>query len=167
MGHAEPRMHRRNQRLRGLLGRTRPPRDTRGYNPSRSDPSRTRSHSSARTRDDGKDDRRLASEFWPNLPDGSSPADPRQPRQPDKQSMFNHSRHIIQLPRQCRRIRDLSKAAIENLIAVVGKESTAVGFHAQFGRSTERHDLPLDNSSRKRNYLNRQWKFAQSSNNLS
>jgi len=63
-----------------------------------------------------------------------SAADQCQARQPDKQSVLNHSWHAIQLPRQRRWIGDLSEAAIENLIAVVGQERTAVGLRAQLGR---------------------------------
>ena len=53
-------MHRGNQSLRGLLGRTWPAREAFGHNPPRCDPGRARSDPSARTRDDGEDDRGLA-----------------------------------------------------------------------------------------------------------
>src|ERR1700674_5549263 len=80
--------------------------------------------------------------------------------------MLNHSWRATQLPRERWRIRDLSKATIENLIAIVGNERTAIGLSAQFGQAAERHDLPLDNSSRKRDYLDRQGKRAEHGNNL-
>src|ERR1700676_1831083 len=80
--------------------------------------------------------------------------------------MLNHSWRATQLPRERWRIRDLSKATIENLIAIVGNERTAIGLSAQFGQAAERHDLPLDNSSRKRDYLDSQGKLPEHGNNL-
>src|SRR5271157_4329106 len=77
MGHAEPRRHRRNQGLRGLLGRTRPSsRDAasrvstvRARSPCRRQPACCDSgcpprNSSARAGHDGEDDQRLAGNSW-------------------------------------------------------------------------------------------------------
>jgi hypothetical protein len=80
--------------------------------------------------------------------------------------VLNHSWRATHLPRERWRVRELPKAAIENLIAIVGQVRTAVGLQAQFGQAAQRHDLPLDNSPRKRDYLDWQWKLAEHGNNL-
>src|SRR6266853_6041072 len=66
------------------------------------------------------------SAFGANLLNRRSSCDDRNFRQPNEQPMLNHSGRATQLPRQRRRIRDLPKAAIENLVAIVGHEGTAI-----------------------------------------
>src|ERR1019366_379539 len=73
---------------------------------------------------------RLAFSLPSQLHNLAAPGKQHHARHPDKQSMLHHTRHLTQLNRQPIRVRNLPKAAIQNVIPLVGYIRRPVAIHS-------------------------------------
>src|SRR6266478_3554620 len=108
----------------------------------------------------------LPNTFGTNFRNRTSFPHQSQLRNPDEEPMLNHARHFVQGASQRRRICNPAKAAIQNVMALVGNECRSVSASPQLATSAKRRNFLREYSRCERDDLYGKRKLTESRNEL-